>query len=114
VHLVTAAGTALPGVTEYSRMTAVERLRGLGVQLWTTAGATFTRDTATITSALVDTTTTVPDVTDVVALDPPAARDDLAAPLAEAGLTVHVIGDAVAPRTLLEAMTEAHVVGRSL
>ncbi|MBB4905261.1 oxidoreductase [Actinophytocola algeriensis] len=114
VHLVTAAGTALPGVTEYSRMTAVERLRGLGVQLWTTADATFTRDTATITSALVDATTTVPDVTDVVALDPPAARDDLAAPLADAGLTVHVIGDAVAPRTLLEAMTEAHVLGRSL
>ena len=30
------------------------------------------------------------------------------------GLTVHVIGDAVAPRTLPEAMTEAHVVGRAL
>lgn len=114
VHLVTAAGTALHGVTEYSRMTAVERLRDLGVQLWTSAHATFTRDTATITSALVDTTTTVTDVTDVVALDPPAARDDLAAPLAEAGLSVHVIGDAVAPRTLLEAMTEANVVGRAL
>jgi dimethylglycine catabolism A len=114
VHLVTAAGTALWGVTEYSRMTVVERLRGLGVQLWTSARATFTRYTATITSALVDTTTTVPDVTDVVALDPPAARDDLAAPLADAGLTVHVIGDAVAPRTLLEAMAEAHAVGRAL
>ena len=114
VHLVTAAGTALWGVTEYSRMTAVERLRRLGVQLWTSARATVDHGAVHITSALVDAVTTVPDVTDVVALDPPAARDDLAAPLAEAGLSVHVIGDAVAPRTLLEAMTEAHVVGRAL
>lgn len=114
VHLVTAAGTALWGVTEYSRMTAVERLRDLGVQLWTSARATIAHRTAHLTSALVDTTTTVSGVTDVVALDPPTARDDLAAPLTEAGLGVHVIGDAVAPRTLLEAMTEAHVVGRAL
>ena len=114
VHLVTAAGTALPGVTEYSRMTAVERLRDRGVQLWTSARATFDRDTATIACALVDTTTTVHGVTDVVALDPPAARDDLVGPLTDAGLTVHVVGDAVAPRTLLEAMTEANVVGRAL
>lgn len=114
VHLVSAAGTALWGVTEYSRMTAVERLRNLGVQLWTSATATVDHGAVHITSTLVDVVTTVPDVTDVVALDPPAARDDLAAPLAEAGLSVHVIGDAVAPRTLLEAMTEAHVVGRAL
>jgi 2,4-dienoyl-CoA reductase-like NADH-dependent reductase (Old Yellow Enzyme family) len=114
VHLVSAAGTALQGVTEYSRMTAVERLRNLGVQLWTSATATIDHGAVHITSTLVDVVTTVADVTDVVALDPPAARDDLAAPLAEAGLSVHVIGDAVAPRTLLEAMTEAHVVGRAL
>lgn len=114
VHLVTAAGTALWGVTEYSRMTAVERLRNLGVQLWTSATATVDHGAVHITSTLVDAATTVPDVTDVVALDPPAARDDLAAPLADAGLSVHVIGDAVAPRTLLEAMTEAHVLGRAL
>lgn len=114
VHLVTAAGTALWAVTEYSRMTAVERLRDLGVQLWTSAAAALSDGTATITSTLVDAVTAVPGVTDVVALDPPRARDDLAAPLAEAGLPVHVIGDAVAPRTLLEAMTEANVLGRAL
>jgi 2,4-dienoyl-CoA reductase-like NADH-dependent reductase (Old Yellow Enzyme family) len=114
VHLVTAAGTALWAVTEYSRMTAVERLRDLGVQLWTSARAELSDGTATITSALVDTVVGVPGITDVIALDPPTARDDLAAPLAEAGVEVHVIGDAVAPRTLLEAMTEANTLGRAL
>ncbi|MCT2581585.1 oxidoreductase [Actinophytocola gossypii] len=114
VHLVAAAGTPLWGVTEYSRMTAVERLRDLGVQLWTSARAELAAGTARIASTLVDTTTIVPGVTDVVALDPPTAQDALAAPLADAGLAVHVIGDAVAPRTLLEAMAEAHAVGRAL
>lgn len=114
VHLVTAAATALGGVSLYSRMTAVERLRDLGVQLWTSAAAAFEGGTAWITSSLVDTVTTVEGVTDVVALDSPAARDEMAEPLAEAGLSVHVIGDALAPRSLLEAMAEAHVVGRSV
>lgn len=114
VHLVSAAGTPLWGVTEYSRMTAVERLRAAGVQLWTTARADLAGATARIASALVDTTTIVPGVTDVVALDPPRAQDALAGPLADAGLAVHVVGDAVAPRTLLEAMAEAHALGRAL
>lgn len=114
VHLVTAAGTALWAVTEYSRMTAVERLRDLGVQLWTSAAASFADGAATITGTLTDAVTTVPGVTDVVALDPPTACDDLAEPLADAGIPVHVIGDAVAPRSLLEAMTEANVLGRTL
>lgn len=114
VHLVSPAGTPLWGVTEYSRMTAVERLRANGVQLWTAAGAEIDGSVARITSTLVDTVTTVTGVTDVVALDPPAAQDDLATPLTDAGLTVHVVGDAVAPRTLLEAMAEAHALGRAL
>ncbi|GAB3434637.1 oxidoreductase [Actinophytocola sediminis] len=114
VHLVTPAGTPLWGVTEYSRMTAVERLRAHGVQLWTNARAEFAGDTARIVDALVDATPVVPGVTDVVALDPPSTQDSLVAPLADAGLTVHVVGDAVAPRTLLEAMAEAHALGRAL
>lgn len=114
VHLVCTAGTPLWRITEYSRMTAVERLRALDVQIWTSAGARFADATATVSCTLVSATTTVPAVTDVIVLDPPTAEDDLAAPLAEAGIAVHLIGDAVAPRSLLAAMHEGHSLGRSI
>ncbi|PRY39779.1 FAD-dependent oxidoreductase [Umezawaea tangerina] len=113
VHVVGRAGTPLWGVGEYSRMTAVQRLRDLGVQLWTSAEAVFAAGTATVTSALVSTTTTF-TATDVVALDRPRAEDGLVAPLLDAGVPVHLIGDAVAPRSLLEAVAEGHALGRAL
>jgi hypothetical protein len=113
VHVVARAGTPLWAVSEYSRMTAVERLRGLGVQLWTSADVRFADGTATVTSTLVSTSTSVA-VTDVVVLDPPTAEDGLVAPLLDAGVPVHVVGDAVAPRSLLEAMAEGHALGRAL
>ncbi|WP_434441639.1 NAD(P)-binding protein [Lentzea sp. E54] len=114
VHVVTSAGTALWAVSEYSRMTAVERLRSLGVSLWTSADADVRAGVVTITSTLTGVATEVAGVRDVVAIDPPDALDDLSGALAEAGVPVHVVGDAVAPRSLLEAVAEGHAVGRTI
>lgn len=114
VHVVTRAGAPLWGVSYYSRMTTVERLRSLGVNLWTGVDAVFRDGRAELSSSLVSARSVIDGVTDVVVAEPPDAHDRLAAELADAGLPVHVIGDAVAPRSLLEAMYEGHSLGRAL
>ena len=43
-----------------------------------------------------------------------APRDDLAVPLREAGIEVHVIGDARAPRRAAEAIHDGERIGRAL
>jgi dimethylglycine catabolism A len=114
VHLVTTSGTPLWGVTEYSRMTYLERLRGLGVQLWPSAHARLADGAVTIRSAMHDRATTIVGITRVVALDPPLPRDALVGPLLDTEVEVHTVGDVVAPRTLLDAMAEGHTLGRAL
>ncbi|MBK1789197.1 oxidoreductase [Prauserella cavernicola] len=114
VHVVAAAGTPLWDIGWYSRMTIVERLRSLGVRLWTSATAGFAHGGATVTSGLTGQATTVDGVTDVVALAIPETEHVLAEHLDGTVPTVHVIGDAVAPRSLLEAMFEGHAIGRAL
>ena len=111
VHVVTAAGTPFWGISEYSRMTAVERLLLLGVQIW--ANATVAFDEGVVISLPMTTAQQkIPAVTDVVLSRPPVAEDTLR----DAGVDaeVHVIGDACAPRSLLDAMYEGHSLGRAL
>lgn len=111
VHVVTAAGSPFWGITEYSRMTAVERLLLLGVQIWANATVAF-EGGAVISSPMTTARHTLPEVTDVVLARPPVAEDTLR----DAGLEaeVYVIGDACAPRSLLDAMYEGHSLGRAL
>jgi 2,4-dienoyl-CoA reductase-like NADH-dependent reductase (Old Yellow Enzyme family)/thioredoxin reductase len=114
VHVVTAAGTPLWGVSEYSRMTYLERLRALDVQLWPSSRAEVDGDSVIVRSSMNDTVATLAGVTDVAVLDPPSPQDELVAPLQDAGVTVHLVGDVVAPRTLLEVIAEAHHLGRTV
>lgn len=114
VHVVTAASSPLWGVSEYSRMTALERLRALEVQFWTCASARFADGAAVVSSSLVDATIRIGPVHDVVVVEHPTARGGLAETLQALAAEVHVIGDASAPRSLLEAMTEGHALGRAL
>ena len=96
VHVVTAAGTPFWGITEYSRMTAVERLLLLGVQIWPHSTVTFNGG-AVISSTMTTVQYEMSSVTDVVLARPPVAEDALG----DVGLDaeVHVIGDACAPRS---------------
>ncbi len=57
---------------------------------------------------------TLSDVDTVVWAEPGGAADELAAPLAAAGLEVHAVGDCVAPRRVEHAVHEAHAVARRL
>lgn len=111
VHVVTAAGTPFWAITEYSRMTVLERLLLLGVRIW--ANATVAFDGGAVVSTTMTTAQhKIPAVTDVVLARPPVAQDTLR----DTGIDaeVHVIGDACAPRSLLDAMYEGHSLGRAL
>ncbi|MBM9466471.1 oxidoreductase [Nakamurella leprariae] len=114
VTVVTATPTAFPGVSEYSRMTAVQRLRELGVDLWTSSRVDLDDTAAVVTRSLVSGTVRLPVPDVVVVVDVPDAADRLAVELQDAGVPVHLIGDALAPRSLLEAVYEGHRVGRAL
>ncbi len=50
----------------------------------------------------------------IVIVTPPAPNDSLVAPLREAGLEVHAIGDCVAPRDIEDAVFEGHSVARQI
>jgi hypothetical protein len=50
----------------------------------------------------------------VIAAGNPTANSELFAQLNEKGTTVTLVGDAVAPRTALEAVYEGHEVGRAI
>jgi hypothetical protein len=114
VHLVSMLAAPLSAITYYSRMTAVERLRSHGVEIWTSSSASFDNGSALISSTLHSGHITIDHVTDVVVSAPATARDDLSRELSSAGLEVVTIGDANAPRSLLESMFEGHQLGRTL
>jgi dimethylglycine catabolism A len=111
VHVVTSAERALWGINDYSRMTALERLRGLGVQIWTSSSVAF-GDRALVTSSLTSMTYEIADLTDVVVIGNERAEDALLE--GDSSIETHVIGDACAPRSLLDAMHEAHSIARGL
>ncbi len=114
VHVVSALAAPLSAITYYTRMTTVERLLSHGVQMWPSSSATFEEGVAVVRSALHSGTTTIDHVTDVVVTEPATAQDGLTAELTAAGLVVRTIGDANAPRSLLESMFEGHSAGRSV
>src|SRR5690606_30100501 len=99
---------------EYSRMTAVERLRRLDVSIWPASTAEFVDGLVTVRPAMAPGSSPVEGITDVIVVEPPAASDGLADRLWAAGVPVHPVGDAVAPRSLLDAMFEGHALAREL
>ena len=111
------SGPTLPlwSVTLYSRMTALERLGHAGVpfRLGLTPCA-FKDGILTCRNAPAGTDDTLGPYDAIVHAGVGEAATTLQANLEAAGLAPRTIGDAVAPRTLFEAMHDAHVAARGL
>ncbi|WP_158971348.1 oxidoreductase [Chachezhania sediminis] len=115
VEIFQASTAPLWAVTLYARMTALERLAN--------AGAVF-RYGHTITGGVggkidcriapLQKAKSFGPFDAVVHATPGAAATELQTDLEQAGLAPRTIGDATAPRTLYEAMQDAHRVARSL
>lgn len=115
VEIIAAPATPLWAVTLYSRMTALERLAKAGVRM--RAGlALVSAEAGRITCRIAGTTdaVTLGPFDALVHSDPGTAATGLQSALEAEGLAVEPIGDAVAPRTLFEAMQDAHRVVRAL
>jgi 2,4-dienoyl-CoA reductase-like NADH-dependent reductase (Old Yellow Enzyme family) len=115
VEIAALPGTALWAVTLYSRMTALERLGRADVKVRTglaplsvEAGHLVCRATGT------GETVRLGPFDRLVHSDPGIAASVLQGELEAAGVPVHPIGDAVAPRTLFEAMHDANAAVRML
>lgn len=116
-HVTVATGQAVPGAAmeETTQVRTLRRLAGKGVVLAPgrlpvalVAGGVRLRDVWSGEESVVEA-----DV--VVAAIGNLADDDLATALRTAGgVEVHVVGDALAPRTALEAVREGHLLGRAL
>ncbi|TCT11579.1 hypothetical protein EDC22_104342 [Tepidamorphus gemmatus] len=116
VEIVATPVTALWNVTLYSRMTALERLAKAGVRLRTGLADPCLDDRRRLVCRVVATG----EIVDLgtfdafVHSDPGIAATTLQEDLERLGLHVRPIGDAVVPRTLFEAMHDAHAAVRSL
>lgn len=116
VSIVSRPDAPLWAVTVYSRMTALERLAGLGVALRPGlipleadgSGRLLCRN-----RHAPETVTLGPFAT-VFHAGRGEGAFALQSALEEAGLDVRPVGDAAAPRSLLEAMHDAHRIGRGL
>ena len=112
--VVTPAPSVAWQVTRYSAFGLFDRLRRLSVSLHPLRLALgHANGTLTMQDVSSGSHEELP-VDSVVGADYGTSKDGLASPLREAGFTVRIVGDAVTPRTGLEAVFEGHEVGRAL
>jgi hypothetical protein len=101
-------------VSRYSKTALTKRLRDAGVAIRPLRAArSFDGSNFVVqdlsTGSLEHISTDV-----VIAAGNPTANTELFAHLTQSGTTVTLVGDAVAPRTALEAIYEGHEVGRAI
>lgn len=117
VHLVSPTAGIAARITTYSRLALLKRLADLRVAAhpMRTVHA-IDASTVALTGPLADADTVVDRVDAVVDAGPAVAVDDLfrALDALPAGPTVHLVGDANAPRTALEAVYEGRLAGAFL
>ena len=109
------SATLLPGINEYSHMTYVDRLGRAGVTFRLLRRPISFREGDLVTAdTLTGNADTIQGVDMIVACSARQADASLHADLDGKIDSVRVVGDALAPRTLLEAVFEGHRVGRNI
>jgi len=117
VHVVSSMGSAAPNVTLYSRLALLERLGRLGVGIHLLRRAVRAdADGLVLADVVGGGEERLPGVRWAVRVDPPVADDGLLVELRERApeLDVRAVGDAVAPRSALEAVFEGRLATAQL
>lgn len=113
VALVTSLGGLAPNVTLYSRLALARRLAELRVKVHPMR--TILRmegSRLVLADVLLGDEEQLPDITDVVSADEQVSEAHLQVELERSGVACEVVGDALAPRTALEAIFEGYRAGR--
>ena len=101
-------------VSRYSKTALVARLRDAGVAIRPLRTArSFDGNTFIVEDIATGMVESIPAEM-VIAAGNPTASAELFDPLSDSGRSVTVVGDALAPRTALEAVFEGHEVGRAI
>ncbi|SCL20901.1 hypothetical protein GA0074692_1021 [Micromonospora pallida] len=117
VHLVSPIAGVAARITTYSRLALLKRFADLRVAVHSMRTVrAVDATTVALTGPFADADTTLDDVTAVVDAGSAVAVDDLFRELDALpdGPTVHLVGDANAPRTALEAVYEGRLAGAFL
>ncbi len=114
VSVVSASMTPAANLDQSSQLSTLRRLGTKGVQFRTSTKVTAIRGGALDAVDVFSGAGVEIEADAVVAAVAGVAVDDLAATLRADGMRVHVIGDALAPRTMLHAIREGRLLGRSL
>ncbi|WP_051791176.1 FAD-dependent oxidoreductase [Amycolatopsis jejuensis] len=110
VRMITSLDAISPKVAVYSRLGLYAAFREWGISL---SPLTRLVDDGRAMEDVTGTRTEIDRAVSVIRVDPPVADDSLARELTRAGYPnpVHLVGDAFAPRTTLEATYEGHGAG---
>jgi heterodisulfide reductase subunit A-like polyferredoxin len=115
IHVVSPTASLFSQITTYSKLALIPRLKSLGVSMYLASEITVEGKSCVITNTLNGEQSEVAKVLTVIDCGPRLANDDLyqQASIAESG-RIHVIGDALSPRTVAEATFEGHAIGAFL
>ncbi|MCS7001285.1 MAG: FAD-dependent oxidoreductase, partial [Dehalococcoidia bacterium] len=114
VTLLTRADSILWDINMYSKATYIDRLSKLGVMTRTLREPVIYREGDLVVRDVVGRVDEVIAGVDRILVSAPNTVDQsLQIALEESGATVVTIGDAQAPRSILEAIFEGHVAGRA-
>jgi 2,4-dienoyl-CoA reductase-like NADH-dependent reductase (Old Yellow Enzyme family)/thioredoxin reductase len=115
IHLVSPTASLFSQITTYSKLALIPRLKSLGVSMYLASEVTLEGKNTIISNTLNGEKTQISYAVTVIDCGPRIANDDLyqQAPLGQSG-RIHVIGDALSPRTVAEATFEGHAIGAFL
>jgi len=115
--VITADASFAPNVTVYSRVALVDRMRGLPITIRPLQHLVEVNGpSVTLRDSVSGHLSHISGVSAVIASLPQVADSRLVRELADGGFRgkMHILGDAYAPRTALEAVYEGHVAGLSV
>ena len=115
VHVVSPTPSLFSQITTYSRLALIPRLKSLGVSMYLASEVKMEGKSAIIKNSLNGEQTQIAQVLTLIDCGPRQANDVLyqQAPIGESS-RIHVIGDALSPRTGAEATFEGHAIGAFL
>jgi thioredoxin reductase len=115
VHVVSPTASLFSQITTYSRLALIPRLKSLGVSMYLASEVKLDGKSAVITNSLNGEQTQIAQVLTLIDCGPRQANDVLYqnAPAGESS-RIHIIGDALSPRTVAEATFEGHAIGAFL
>jgi hypothetical protein len=115
IHLVSPTASLFSQITTYSKLALIPRLKSLGVSMYLASEIELEGKDSIITNTLNGQQTRISHGLAVIDCGPRQANDALyqQAPLDQSD-RIHVVGDALSPRTVAEATFEGNAIGAFL